>query len=254
MPAQIKKTETTTPTVEKRDFPFRRGNAYYINFPVSPNEIKEVKLPSVTTILSTTVPKQQILMRWAAKKVAESIFDNPSLSMEEALGSYQQFTKNAQDLGTTIHHFAEDYANGQQVDINTLDEKLKPYAEAFMQFIDLHKPRVLFTEVCVFNLTHGYAGTADLIAILSNGKTAILDWKTGKNTYKESHLQQMAYANAEWIYTKDKKVIPMVKVDEQYLVHLKSNGTAHLIPVKEDFSKFTKLLNVYPVCQWLAEW
>lgn len=253
--------KTKTPVVAIRDFPFKRGNLYYIKFPdeAAPGGFKDLQFPAVTSILQKSIPKQDVLMRWGAKVVAKKIFDNPGISMEDALNAINEVKTSAMGIGKTIHHFAERYSKGETISLDELDPSIRAYGEAFLSFIELHKPRVLFTEVCVFNVTHGYAGTADLIAVLSNGKTAILDWKTGKGTYKESHLQQMAYANAEWIYIPDTRngkpqCIRMPKIDEQYLVHLKDNGTANLIPVKEPFEKFLKILDVYPVMQWLAEW
>lgn len=246
-------TKKSVPTVAKRDFPFKRDNQYYINF--DKNGVKEqLVLPAVTTILNATSSKP-MLIRWAAKQAAQVALVNPQMSVEEVVANSIDLRKTtALDTGKAIHSFAEDYNNGIVLDPAKLAPELQGYAEAFLKFIELFQPRVLFTEVCVFNVTHKYAGTADLIAILANGKTAILDWKTGKSTYKESHLQQMAYANAEWIYTKDHQVLEMPHIDEQYLVHLQEKGTAQLIPVEEPFEHFLKALAYYPVAKWLQEW
>jgi len=249
-----------TPTVAQRDFPFRRNNTYFIEGEIN-GEKKTLELPGVTTILST-VSNKSSLINWAAKEAANVALMHPEMSVEEIVANSSTLRKQvAIDLGKTIHKFAEDWNNGEMPKAEDLkggtDEEteiLQNHANAFVSFIELHKPRILFTEACVFNVTHGYAGTADLIAVLSNGKTAILDWKTGKNTYKESHLQQMAYANAEWIYTKDRKILKMPTIHEQYLVHLKANGTAQLIPVKEPFQKFLDALAFYPTAKWLQEW
>ncbi len=244
------------PVAVKRDYPLRRNSTYYIRMPDTnqPSGYRDLELPGVTTILSAVCNKP-MLINWAAKQAAAKALAEPWLSLEEVLAKSITAKKDtAIDIGKTIHTFAEHYANGEKLTIDELPEELRPYGKAFIAFIELHKPRVLFTEVTVFNATLGYAGTADLIAIMANGKTAILDWKTGKSTYKESHLQQMAYANAEYIYTKDHKVIPMVDVQEQYLVHLKENGTHILIPVQEPFEKFVKALEFYPTAKWLMEW
>jgi hypothetical protein len=242
------------PAVVKRDFPFRRNNTYFIQMQQDDGSMKTLELPSVTTLLQATSNKS-VLINWAAKQAAGVALAHPEMTIDEVVANSINLKKTAaMDIGTAVHKFAEDYNNGVIVDPTTLAPELQNYAKAFVSFMELHKPRVLFTEVCVFNATYGYAGTADLIAVLANGKTAILDWKTGKNTYKESHLQQIAYANAEWIYTNDQKVIPMPTIHEQYLVHLKDNGTALLIPVQEPFQKFVDVVNFYPTAKWLQEW
>ena len=240
------------PTVAQRDFPFRRNSIYYIEGDVN-GERKALQLPSVTSILSATVPKP-MLVNWAAKQAAGVALQNPGMTIEEVVAASVALRKSSSiDIGKAIHKFAEDYNNGIKVDPTQLEIALQSYAQAFLDFMELHKPRVLFTEITVFNETYGYAGTADLIAVLANGKTAILDWKTGKGTYKESHLQQMAYANAEWLYTSDRKIMKMPKIEEQYLVHLKDNGTSQLIPVREPFQKFLDALAFYPTAKWLQE-
>lgn len=241
------------PTVAQRDLPFRRNSIYYIEGDVN-GEKKALQLPSVTSILSAVTPKP-MLVNWAAKQAALVALENPGMTVEEVVASSISLRKTtAIDIGKAVHKFAEDYNNGVKVDPAQLEPELQQYAQAFLDFMDLHKPRILFTEVTVFNEKYGYAGTVDLIAVLANGKTAILDWKTGKNTYKESHLQQIAYANAEWIYTSDHKILKMPKIHEQYLIHLKDNGTSQLIPVREPFQKFLDALAFYPTAKWLQAW
>ena len=50
-------------------------------------------------------------------------------------------------------------------------------------------------EQVVYHAGHGYAGTADLVALV-DGKVTLLDWKTGKAVYDEAHLQNAAYSCA----------------------------------------------------------
>lgn len=262
MPKVTKPNLAKKPVVATRNYPFRRGSAYYIKFPQEDGTFKELELPSVTTILSGTSDKQ-MLINWAGKQAATIALANPSMSVDEVTQALYQKKTGAIDIGKTIHKFAEDHSKGLDIKIGDLDPTLQPYGQAFLDFIDLHKPRILFNEVCVFNATHGYAGTADLIAIMSNGKTAILDWKTGKGTYWDNHLQQIAYAHAEWIYTENKngdmEVIKMPEIHQEYLVHLKPNGTSDLIRVKESpenltFDDFLISLKFYPTAKKRSAW
>jgi hypothetical protein len=53
----------------------------------------------------------------------------------------------------------------------------------------------IWVERSVHSKTHGYAGTADLLATV-DGVETLLDWKSGRAIYGESHLQNVAYRNA----------------------------------------------------------
>lgn len=249
VPPVPSKTVTPAPTVAKRDYPFKRGSTYFIEF-----NGQTLELPSVTTILGDTIPKQKMLVPWAAKQAAAAALAEPWMSVEEAAAAAYRKRDNAVGIGKTVHSLAEAYGNGATLDVDNLPLEIQPYGRAFQEFISVHQPKILFTEVTVFNVTHGYAGTADQIGVTRDGNTTIFDYKTGKNTYKESHLQQMAYANAEYIYTKDHRVIPMPKIGAQYLVHLKANGRHNLISVEEPFEDFLQLLRIHPLMKKLQEW
>lgn len=227
--------------VNKRDYPLKRGNKYYIT-----DGKEELAYPSVTTILGETIPKPGLLY-WAAKVVGEYALEHPEASLEECRAQ-MNITKNAAaDKGKTVHSWCEAYGNGHLLDPETLPEELKPYGRAFVAFMNEHRPKILHTECVIFNKTHGYAGTADLLAYTQDGKLAIFDYKTGKDTYFESHLQQEAYANGEFIYTKNREIIEMPKVESKYLVHLKPNGTFSLIQVDEPFSSFLTVIQMWKV-------
>lgn len=230
-------------TVEKRDYPLKRNNKYFINF----NE-QELILPSVTTILSGALPKPQLLY-WAAKVVGEYALEHPEASLEECKAQ-MNITKNlAADKGKTVHAWAEAYGNGNPLDPENMDEEIKGYGKAFVAFMEEVQPKILHTEVVVFNKTHGYAGTADQIGYTRDGKLAIFDYKTGKGVYFEGHLQQEAYANAEYIYTKEKEVLEMPKIEAKFLVHLKPNGKYTLVSVDEPFESFLAVKKVYEILQ-----
>lgn len=223
----------------QKDFPIRRGGHYYIDF-----DGQKLVLPSVTTIINDTLPKKA-LMTWAAKVAAKAALDNPTLSVEQAVNSIYQKRDAAGNIGQTIHSWAEAYGNGSLLDPLTLPENIRPYGQAFHKFMEDHSPKIIHTECTVFSVKHGYAGQLDLLATLKNGKVSVLDYKTGKGVYWDHYVQQAAYAGAEYIYTKDKKVIPMPKVDEQYLVHLKDSGLYSLIGVNEPFESFLKVMEVW---------
>jgi hypothetical protein len=55
--------------------------------------------------------------------------------------------------------------------------------------------RPLAIEQTVYHPRLGYAGTLDLVAHVG-GKLAVVDFKTSKSVYAESHLQNIAYQDA----------------------------------------------------------
>ena len=66
---------------------------------------------------------------------------------------------------------------------------------AYMAFEDWAKSvhlKPLAIEQVVFSTRHEFAGTLDLLAEI-NGVVTVVDFKTGKSIYAESHLQNVAY-------------------------------------------------------------
>lgn len=69
---------------------------------------------------------------------------------------------------------------------------------AFMAFEDWAKSvslKPVLIEQTVYSMTHQYAGTMDLFGRV-NGVLTLIDFKTGKGIYPESHLQNAAYQAA----------------------------------------------------------
>ena len=78
--------------------------------------------------------------------------------------------------------------------------------DQFIAWEDYYKPEYLATEIQCVNLTHKYAGTADILAVV-DGKTMILDIKTtrrgsdgGPGVYMEQGAQLAAYKHAEFLF------------------------------------------------------
>jgi hypothetical protein len=234
--------QTVKTAAKKRKLPLRRNNLYYIERPGQ----DMIALPSVTTILGDALPKKELLY-WAARGAGTIALENPNLSLDQVITKLFKRRDDAADLGKAVHAWAEAYALGKKLDTATLSDKIKPYIKAFEHFMEMEQPQIMYTECTVYNLTHGYAGTADMIALTKSGKLAIFDYKTGKNTYFDGHLQQEAYANAEYLLTKDHQIIPMPKIEEKYLVHLKDNEKYNLIDVSEPFESFLTVMQVWKI-------
>lgn len=172
------------------------------------------QLWSVTTILGEGVPKPALL-GWAVKMTAEYAVDNlPVISAylksddrEGALKAVKdarwRTSSKALARGSDLHHAAEQLNLGVEPDIA---DGVRPYLTQYRRFLAEHAPRLLMAEAPVYNRTHIYAGTLDMIAEV-DGKTCVLDIKTtdkgpdarSRPPYPEIALQLVAYARAEYV-------------------------------------------------------
>ena len=171
-----------------------------------------ISVPSVTTILDKTKPKekQEALAKWR-KSVGE----------EKA----QQIVTEAANRGTRMHKYLEDYVNGEELK----ESVSNPYAQ---QSLDMAKivikeglkdvDEFWGTEVALYH-PKIYAGTTDCVGI-HKGEGAILDFKQTNKPKKREwiedyFLQLAAYAEAhnEVYGTKiNKGVVLMCSKDYEY--------------------------------------
>jgi hypothetical protein len=211
--------------------------------------VREVDVPSVTTILGLGWPKEW-MGPWAAKEVAleaeRGVEEYGPLAIEawvtmdrELHNSTKTHTKyhqkkcpyvasalgylkgtpfrkrdKAGDTGTSIHDVLEAIAHEQVI---PEDAPFREYLEAWR---DAYRPRILESEPQVANLTDGYAGSLDLIADIY-GKRLLIDLKTSKrydgkgkpiNVHREWSLQLAAYRYAEFMFA-DSKEYDMPEVE-----------------------------------------
>ena len=181
-------------------------------------EVQGRLLPSVTHILQ--VLAKPALINWAASQervacleaAADLYLDlskTPPMSRVSFLAtldgrigkqkSHRRELEKAGEIGTQVHALIE--WNLRQ----SLGQKVGPEPRvvddaqwAFMAYQDWANGvnlKPLYIEQTVFSLTHGYAGTMDLLAEV-NGVPTLVDFKTGKAVYAEAHLQNVAYRAA----------------------------------------------------------
>ena len=108
----------------------------------------------------------------------------------------EQLTKSA-SLGTRAHGVIEDLCCGRDVEP---EADLIAVAESFLSWKksqpDLH---IIDVEQLLYSEKHGYAGTADAIAMRTGGSRPgiiILDWKTSNALHADYAMQAAAYAKA----------------------------------------------------------
>jgi|TARA_Y100000310_G_scaffold155147_1_gene154622 hypothetical protein len=171
-------------------------------------------VPAVTSVLSTTIAKQQFLMPWAVKIGAEWFKDNSEafsqaeISVEDMVTgikkAYKRKSAGAIDLGRQVHEWCEQailWKLGQaEIPSMPSNEEATNSINAFREWVKQNEVEWLAAEQRVYSRTHKYAGTVDAVARV-NGEFAVIDFKTSARIYEEYHLQVAAYAKCvESIY------------------------------------------------------
>jgi hypothetical protein len=143
--------------------------------------------PSVTTILSGSVPTGSYLMKW--------IRDN-------GLSGQVIFEKAAEN-GTSAHEIIELLLNGGEIVTDGLEERVKKCVQSFIDWHREFKPITIATEQIVVNHEERYAGGLDYICKLDYQKGSkvykgiyIIDWKTSSSIHDKHKYQTLAYHEA----------------------------------------------------------
>jgi len=160
-----------------------------------------VYYPSVTWI-AEHYPKGIGFYKWLANK-----------GWDEA----QAIKEAAGDKGSKVHQACVDIDAGKEVKFYTkyknpstgLDEELTvsewECLMAFRNWLDETKPKLVHSEMPVFNEKEYYAGTLDRIYEIE-GELWIIDLKTSQNIYPSHEIQLAAYAHCDLPYTKPFKL------------------------------------------------
>ena len=171
---------------------------------------QEEKLPSVTTVLGQTQPKekQESLDRWRQR-----------VGLREA----QKITRDAAIRGTAMHKYLEDLIRGERsLDLTPLGVEATKMAEIIVER-GLNDCSEVYGIESVLYYPGLYAGSCDLIAE-HKGELAIIDFKqTNKPKQREwigdYFLQMAAYGMAHDVIYKtaiNKGVIMMCSKDGYY--------------------------------------
>lgn len=179
-----------------------KGHRYYYRYDDAGNP---EFFPSVTTILSQTLPKAPHLINWIANK-----------GIEEA----ERYKGERAAYGTFMHAAFEELLINRAYDLDGLKGKLKEYIEvyrlpddfiyyaddlkkdvlAFAQFVLDYDVRPLAVEIALVHPYYKYAGMIDcpctMLAKIGSDEriNAIVDFKSGrKGFYEESEIQLGMY-------------------------------------------------------------
>lgn len=206
--------------------------------PLPPHEFEVV---SVTSAIGGGLPKPY-LVGWAAKVTARAAVDDHTIvaamlakgderaAIDHLKGARYREMGTKADRGTIVHGALEAYLAGKPMNKETVEEQLKEarvplnmwrstaaMIAGLMDFLYDHEPEVYWSESTVYSRTHGYAGTADLIARMRVGDSlvpVVLDVKTSKSIYDETALQLIAYARADFVGLDDGTEAPLVPTGE----------------------------------------
>lgn len=211
---------------------------------------------SVTTVISDGVPKPG-LQRWFLKNIAKAAAADrvrlatlPAPEVEKFLmGTISPASTEASaNLGARVHAKAEVISRGGTVD--EIPEEELPFIENLIRFVKDFNPTYIEAESSVFSRQYGYAGTLDAIVTI-DGKTHVLDIKTGKSVWPEVALQLAAYKHADFIGDQSGVEKPVHATDNIGLVlHLRPDRY-ELIPVDISLPTFDTFLSALDMHRWL---
>ena len=158
----------------------------------------------------------------------------------------------ARQRGHAVHQMAALYAIGL-LDGSSVDYALAGYLEAIKKFFAEEVGEIInvnieteeglvpvpAVEQAIYDASHGYAGTPDLVyRNKKTGKISVDDHKTPIKIHPATKVQCAAYANA---FQKMHKI----KIEERAGISLRSDGTylrdIHTNPLRRDFDDFTAI-------------
>lgn len=208
------------------------------------------KIPGVTTIIGDGLPKPA-LVGWGIKSVAEFAVNNwddladlpPTDQLKRLKGAPYADRDEAARRGTEVHALAESLVNGGTVDVPTA---LAGHVEGYARWLEDWQPEPILTETTVYNLTHGYAGSFDLLAQIGDD-VWLLDVKTTRSgVYGDVAYQLAAYVNAEKFLDDDGTAHDMLAVDKAGVIHVTATE-CRLVPVTVDATVFAEFLHIKEV-------
>jgi len=159
--------------------------------------------PSVTNVLSVYSDGGDGLLYWAGEQAIRAMYqDGFPAEVDRAVelhrGAFRKARDQRAEAGTRAHTLAEVLTSDLPLP-STISEQDEQYADAFMQFWSDVQPEPMYTETTVYG--DGFAGTADLIAMVNEIPT-VIDYKTrGKpeksgKVYDKTRMQLAGLSDA----------------------------------------------------------
>lgn len=213
------------------------------------------RVPSVTNVIGCL--DKPALVPWAAKMAAE--YADRQWTVLTELGSEERITliksahrresERAMGLGTAVHDAIDHWCRDEPMP--EWQPGVASHMDQFVEFLEQRSPEFLANEFTVWNGTVGYAGTADFLAVI-NGRTTLVDVKTGKGVYPEAGLQLAALANAECIMLPDGSEAELPQVDIAAVLHVRPRSWA-LVPIADLDGCWEGFRSAVGVARWVHE-
>ena len=209
-----------------------------------------VKIPGVTTLIGDGYPKPA-LVGWGIKSVAEYAVDNwdeladlpPTDQLKRLKGAPYRDRDEAARRGTEVHALGEQLAHGHAVDVPT---ELTGHVEGYAAWLDEWQPEPILTETTCYSVTHNYAGSFDMLAVIGDD-TWLLDLKTTRSgVYGDVSYQLSAYAFAEKYLDDDGSSVPAMRADRFGVIHCTATE-CKLVSVRVDTETFNEFLHIKAV-------
>jgi len=119
--------------------------------------------------------------------------------LEESKTAYKKESEKALSIGSEVHNRIEFHIkqkiHGLYATVETKEPEIavKKGFEAFLEWEEKNVANWFKSEVTVHHPDMCYAGTADAVAEMKNGKVYLIDFKTSKAFYSEMEMQLAAY-------------------------------------------------------------
>lgn len=159
----------------------------------------------------------------------------------------------AASKGLDIHGAIELGLKPEQCNAET-----RPYVTQVYDFLEKTGFKIVAQEFQCWNLTAGYAGSADVLFEKPDGTFILGDWKTGKGVYTDHIVQLTAYLCAEFVGTNgivdEAMTAKLAATERAGILHLRPDGwTWHEFAFHAEVVRaflgsvaFARLLAAYP--------
>lgn len=192
------------------------------------------RYPSITTLLSATDEEGQVALRKWRSRVGAA----------EA----ERVSRTATTNGTRWHDFCEAYMMGEPVWKYLSEPSAPPMAAAIATLLNARIRRVLISESRIMASRYKVAGRMDVCAELTDGRIAVIDFKTGKkpktgNRLMNYALQATFYADAltEWLGRGTIDTIAIVQLCPKMLLWQESSAEYWRPQLEERVAQFAQL-------------
>lgn len=181
------------------------GHRYYYRF----EDGEPVFYPSVTTLLSQTMPTSPVLIDWMLDNGKEGAIEKRDLAAAYGTFMHAQFERviinRSYDFDAVPEVLAEYMRQNNLPDKFFYENvnKIRKDVLAFVQFVRDWNVQPLAIEIGLVHPEHHYAGCVDMPCVMTDPKTgeiftAIVDFKSGRKGFFEEHEIQLHLYKEMW--------------------------------------------------------